>query len=131
MQEPDLVGQLFRSLAEPTRLRILNLLRDGEQCVGDLVELLGVPQPTASRHLSQLREAGLVRARRHGPWVFYRLADSSGGLQAQLLARISSCFDDVPELARDLTAAQKLRARGGCCPEIPREASGRRARRCR
>ena len=65
---------LFRALADQTRLRILALLASGEVCVCNIYGALGVPQPTASRHLAYLRKSGLVAARRDGLWVHYRLA---------------------------------------------------------
>jgi ArsR family transcriptional regulator len=65
---------VYAALADPTRLRILSLLDDGEICVCHIHASLGVPQPTASRHLAYLRKAGLVEARRDGVWMHYRLA---------------------------------------------------------
>jgi ArsR family transcriptional regulator, arsenate/arsenite/antimonite-responsive transcriptional repressor len=65
---------VYAALADPTRLRILSLLGDGEICVCHLHASLDVPQPTASRHLSYLRKAGLVAARRDGIWMHYRMA---------------------------------------------------------
>ena len=66
--------RVYAALADPTRLRILALLRDGEICVCHLHASLDVPQPTASRHLAYLRKAGLVDARRAGIWMHYRLS---------------------------------------------------------
>src|SRR5258708_23587412 len=67
------VERVFRTLADTTRLRILHLLDEGPLCVGDLVSVLAVPQPTASRHLAYLRKSGLVLDERRGQWSFYRL----------------------------------------------------------
>jgi len=64
---------VYAALADPTRLRMLALLRDGEICVCHIHASLDVPQPTASRHLAYLRKAGLVDARRAGTWMHYRL----------------------------------------------------------
>ena len=66
--------QLFRALGDATRLRILALLASGEICVCHIHEALGIPQPTASRHLAYLRRTGLVATRREGLWVHYRVA---------------------------------------------------------
>jgi ArsR family transcriptional regulator len=66
--------QYFRALADSTRLRILNLLLHGELCVCDIQHVLDASQPTVSRHLAYLRNAGLVRDRRDGYRIFYRLA---------------------------------------------------------
>jgi len=69
--QPD---ALFAALAHPLRLRALLLLaREGELCVCELTHALGVSQPMISRHLAQLREAGVVRDRREGLWVHYSL----------------------------------------------------------
>lgn len=67
------LGQIGRALGDETRLRILALLASGETCVCHIYGAIGVPQPTASRHLAYLRGAGLVAARRDGLWVHYRL----------------------------------------------------------
>lgn len=64
---------LFKALADETRLRILGLLAAGEVCVCDIHGALGVPQPTASRHLAYLRRSGLVAARREGQWMHYSI----------------------------------------------------------
>ncbi|HEX5009788.1 MAG TPA: metalloregulator ArsR/SmtB family transcription factor [Planctomycetota bacterium] len=107
---------LLAAFADPTRLRILNLLHDGDLCVGDLVQLLRVPQPTASRHLAHLRRAGLVATRKEGLWVFYALARPAAPFHAKLIECLACCFREVPELARDRVRAERLREAGGCCP---------------
>ncbi|MFO7293717.1 MAG: metalloregulator ArsR/SmtB family transcription factor [Actinomycetes bacterium] len=63
----------FSILAEPARRQILDLLRDGEKSVSELVEALGMSQPAVSKHLRILREAGLVEARPRGQLRLYRL----------------------------------------------------------
>lgn len=107
---------MFRAFSDPTRLRMLHLLLEGETCVGDLVTILRVPQPTASRHLSYLRRAGLVTARRSGRWMFHALQPARGGFHERLLECLRACFRDVPALAVDARRAGRLRASGGCCP---------------
>lgn len=65
---------VFRTLADPTRLRAMVLLvQEGELCVCELTHALGESQPKISRHLAQLRESGLVADRRAGQWVYYQL----------------------------------------------------------
>lgn len=72
----DLVAKYFRGLGDPTRLRILELLRnEGELSVGDLVARLALPQPTVSTHLACLRWCGFVEARREHRVVYNRIAD--------------------------------------------------------
>ena len=69
--------EIFRALADPSRLRIVCLLLEGEMCVCDLTAVLEMPQPTISRHVRTLKLAGLVRDRRSGKWVHYRLGDGA------------------------------------------------------
>lgn len=106
---------MFRAFSDGTRLRILHLLRTGETCVCDLVEVLGVPQPKVSRHLAYLRKAGLVRARKQGLWSYYTLAPAGGAFHAKLLECLSCCFRDVPEFARDAERLSRCNASSSCC----------------
>lgn len=71
------VAAYFQSLSEPTRLRILNLLREGERNVGDLALACGFTAANVSRHLAQLQQQGLVMRESRGTSVFYRIADPS------------------------------------------------------
>lgn len=77
------------------------MLRGSELCVCHIVEVLGVPQPKASRHLAYLRKSGLVRARRDGRWSHYRLAPARNALHQQLLDCLDHCCQDMPELLKD------------------------------
>ena len=69
----DALTDVYSALADPTRLRILALLKDGEICVCHIHDSLKVSQPLASRHLAYLRRAGLVASRRAGIWMHYKL----------------------------------------------------------
>jgi len=71
----DKGSRLFRALADETRLRILSLLEVREMCVCEIMVALDLTQPTASHHLGLLENAGLVKDRREGKWVFYSLAN--------------------------------------------------------
>jgi|SRR5689334_6496919 ArsR family transcriptional regulator, arsenate/arsenite/antimonite-responsive transcriptional repressor len=110
------VDLMFRAFSDPLRLRILHLVQGGELCVCDLVEILQVPQPTVSRHLSYLRKAGLVRVRQDRSWNFYTLMTPRSAFHTKLLECLGTCFRDVPDLVRDSARATRIRARGGCCP---------------
>jgi ArsR family transcriptional regulator len=103
---PSLI-HLLQALADPTRLRIVNLLRGGEICVCYFVELLDEPQPKISRHLAYLRRAGVVDARREGKWMHYRLAEADH--RAILDAVIDSIADDR-QMRRDRMALERA-----CC----------------
>lgn len=71
------VAGYFQVLAEPTRLRILNILRDGERNVGDLAQMCGYTAANVSRHLSLMTKHGLVAREGRGTSVYYRFADES------------------------------------------------------
>ena len=113
----DQVDRMFRAFSDRTRLRILHLLQDGELCVGDLVEILQVPQPTASRHLAYLRRSGLVLTRKEGLWCYYALSPAHSTFHTKLLDCLGACFTNVPELAADRARAQRIKRAGGCCPK--------------
>jgi ArsR family transcriptional regulator, cadmium/lead-responsive transcriptional repressor len=73
---PEFLAKYFRAFGDPTRLRILEILAEGEHSVGELVKLLGTSQPHASNHLACLRWCGFVETRRDHRIVYYRLADA-------------------------------------------------------
>jgi ArsR family transcriptional regulator len=108
------VEPIFRALSDRTRLRILNLLREGELCVCDLVSLLDVAQSSASRHLAYLRKAGLVLARKDGLWHYYRLSTANSGFHKKLLECLAECGGVIPELASD-TRRLHATGRSNCC----------------
>jgi ArsR family transcriptional regulator len=108
---------MFRAFSDRTRLRILHLLRGGEMCVGDLVHVLRIEQPSASRHLAYLRKAGLVAVRKAWMWSYYSLAPAEEPFHRKLLECLSCCFGEVPELRADAARAAKRKQAGGCCPD--------------
>jgi DNA-binding transcriptional ArsR family regulator len=71
----DLQAKLFRGFADPSRLSILETLREGELTVSDLVQATGLNQPNVSNHLSCLRDCGLVTVRQQGRFAYYSLSD--------------------------------------------------------
>jgi DNA-binding transcriptional ArsR family regulator len=73
----ELVARRFRLLAEPTRIRLLDRLRDGEATVGELSQSLGASQQNVSKHLGVLAEAGILGRRKEGNHVYYRIVDES------------------------------------------------------
>ncbi|MFN2567460.1 MAG: ArsR/SmtB family transcription factor [Gemmatimonadaceae bacterium] len=96
---------LFRGFADPTRLRILNVLAAGELCVGDIVDVLGLPQPTVSRHLAYLRRTGLADVTREWNVARYRLADPAHPVHEQLIDCVRSCFRGIRSLDRERARA--------------------------
>jgi DNA-binding transcriptional ArsR family regulator len=70
-----LVAERFKALADPARVRLLSVLRDGERSVGELVELTGLTQANVSKHLARLHHLGFVARHRDGVHILYRVAD--------------------------------------------------------
>ncbi len=101
---------LLRTLADRTRLRLLNLMRDREVCVCYFVEALQTSQPKISRHLAYLRRSGLVSARREGLWQHYSIAPPSDIAVARVLRETLTAFAEDKEAQRDLQRLDKA-----CC----------------
>ncbi len=112
-------AEIFKALADETRLRILNLLVRGELCVCDIMAVLDIGQSKASRHLAYLRAAGLVDDRRAGVWMYYALAAPAGVTHARVLEWLAEAATGLPQAAADLKALQKVQRRtqrcGGRC----------------
>jgi ubiquinone/menaquinone biosynthesis C-methylase UbiE/DNA-binding transcriptional ArsR family regulator len=104
----EALQKVFKTLSDPTRVRILALLEREELAVGELMGVLGMAQSRVSRHLGILREAGLLRDRREGTYVFYRLAAPADALwrEAWDLARRALRDDRVCE--RDAAALVRV-----------------------
>jgi ArsR family transcriptional regulator, arsenate/arsenite/antimonite-responsive transcriptional repressor len=108
--KPFDLARLFAALADPTRLRLLNLMDGREVCVCYFVEILKQGQPKISRHLAYLRNAGIVSARRDGKWMHYSIErPNDAGAGAILEATLRSLKADR-EMQRDLERLNKA-----CC----------------
>ncbi len=97
----DLVN-LFAALADPTRLRLLNLMNGREVCVCYFVEILRQGQPKISRHLAYLRRAGIVEARREGKWMHYRIERPQDTRAASILDATLRSFETNHDMQADL-----------------------------
>lgn len=106
----DLV-KFFAALADPTRLRLLHLMKDGEICVCFLQGVLKTNQPKISRHLAYLRKAGLVESRQDGKWIHYSLKKQDKELQ-QILSDILKRVAKDPRVSNDLKRLRGIQ----CCP---------------
>jgi ubiquinone/menaquinone biosynthesis C-methylase UbiE len=98
----ETLQKVFKTLTDPTRMRVLFLLEREELAVQELVQILGVAQSTVSRHLGILREAGLLQDRREGTWIYYRFAQPAvtQWLEAWKLTR--TAIADDSSTTRDL-----------------------------
>ena len=103
----EALDTLFKGFADPTRIRIVNVLAAGELCVCDVVEILDLPQPAVSRHLAYLRRAGLVTTTRAGKFAHYRLAESTNVVHEAVVASAREHFVDVAALRRERAKATR------------------------
>jgi ArsR family transcriptional regulator, arsenate/arsenite/antimonite-responsive transcriptional repressor len=90
LAEAEVTAALFKALADPARVRIVNMLAtaDTDVCVCDLTPELGLAQPTVSHHLRKLADAGLLRRRQQGTWAYYSL-DRDALAQLESVTRFS------------------------------------------
>ena len=105
-------ARFFRLLGEETRLRAAALLhQQGELCVCELTEALGVSQPKMSRHLGHLRDVGLVETRRSGQWIHYRLRSDLSAWAYDLLTAVARDLADEPPFSGDMSRVRRAIAR--------------------
>src|SRR4051812_6866071 len=107
---PEKLEALFAALADRTRLRLLNLMSDGEVCVCFFVEVLGEPQPKISRHLAFLRNAGLVTARRDAKWMHYSIVEPSHPTAKRIFDETLDGLRNDPDMKSD-----RIALTNACC----------------
>ena len=84
-------SEILKALGQPTRMKIIELLRDGERCVCEMLPILGEEQANVSKHLSILRQAGIVEFRKEGVSSYYKIKDK----------RVFKLLDVVEDIVRD------------------------------
>jgi ArsR family transcriptional regulator len=92
VDEAEHLARVFKALSDPTRVRLMSMIaaRPGEEaCVCDLIEPVGLSQPTVSHHMKQLVDAGLVTREQRGRWAYYRVVEST-------LASLSGALRPAP-----------------------------------
>lgn len=104
------LDEFFAALADRTRLRIINLMRDGEVCVCFFAETLGTNNPKISRHLAYLKRVGLVDGRRDGKWVHYSLNPPKASPALELFESLLKSLETDEEMAADRAALVNV-----CC----------------
>jgi ArsR family transcriptional regulator, arsenate/arsenite/antimonite-responsive transcriptional repressor len=120
----DELENVYKALADKTRLRILALLGNNEVCVCHIHDSLSLPQPTVSRHLAYLRKSGLVAARRDGVWMHYQVSRSLSPLVRAILDAAVNALQQVTATSQDRKQFQRSfgqlyvldsPAGGACC----------------
>lgn len=119
----DKLVQCFRALSEEMRLRIIMLLSHGDLCVCDIMDILNEPQSKVSRHLSYLKNSGLISGKRVGVWMHYALCDQRDeNLNAQI-AFMRGHLSHLPAFVADIAKMEVLKERK--LREGPRPRPGR------
>jgi ArsR family transcriptional regulator len=106
--------RIFSAAADPNRLRILKMLEVKPMCVCEITACLGIAQSSVSRHLSLLRDAGLVADSKRGLWVDYSLAARAGGVVSAVLAVLRRWDSDDPQIRADREKASRLERQQIC-----------------
>jgi ArsR family transcriptional regulator len=107
----DTLLAMLRAAGDPTRLRLLILLKEAELTVSELTQILGQSQPRVSRHLKLLCEAGLLERFKEGSWVFYRACDQGMGAEfGRVLQELAGADDEFAGDRRRLAAVRAARA---------------------
>jgi ArsR family transcriptional regulator len=100
---------IAKALSDPNRVRALMLLCDGPLCVCQIIEMLGLAPSTTSKHMSILRQAGLVEANKEGRWMHYVLAGKGASAQAKKAIRwVVDDLQDDPQIRKDKDKLKKL-----------------------
>lgn len=108
-----LVGTI-KALSDEIRLRIINVIYEQELCVCEIVDALSLPQSTISRHLTVLKNAGIVADRKHGQWVFYKLVIGKED-ESFIEALIEKELKTHPAFQKDIQALKKRLEKGRGC----------------
>ena len=103
------VLNITRALGDENRLRALCMLQNGELCVCRIIEMLGLAPSTVSKHMSILKQAGLVETRRAGKWTFYRLAEKTDGpAETEIVAWVLRQLKGDPKITADSARLAKI-----------------------
>ena len=107
--------KVMKALKDPNRVKIIKMLQHGELCVCKIQEALGVCQPTTSKNLKILEEAGFLNSRKEGLWVCYRLGDGSKNpYAAVLLGNLKHWLEDASEITVMVRKLAEIRRAGLC-----------------
>jgi ArsR family transcriptional regulator len=109
------IEELFKALADRTRLRLINLMGDDEVCVCFFVEVLKLNQPKISRHLAYLRRAGVVSSRRDGKWMHYRIVEPPDPRAANIFREVRASLANDTGMKRDRARLAQI----CCAPNLP------------
>ena len=109
------IVDIFKALADENRIRILNLLRNGELCVCDIEAILGIKQSNVSRHLNRLKTAKIIISEKKSQWVYYRLNDDIFLKYPFLSIIVNNEIEKISTCKEDLLLLEKFKTSGRSC----------------
>ena len=125
------LATVFKGLSEPTRVAIMVLLLlQDEMCVCDIERVLGVTQSRSSRHLRYLANAGLVSAKRVGPWIHYRIASNLDPVRTAVVETLRTTLADpsTKQLRARLSQWRRTTGTAGTCAASVKSSNGAKRR---
>ena len=110
--------QILKALSDETRVRILNLLMNGELCVGELEVLLGINQSNASRHLSTLKNASLITYEKNAQWIYYSINKDALEKHSFLTILLETELPKLNLYIKDKEKLQEYKSSGKTCLDL-------------
>lgn len=112
------LSDVFKSLSDPNRLRILSLISTKELCVCMIAEVLGVSQPSVSKHLNRLRYSNIIKCRKVSQWCFYSLTKAFRSKCALLLEFLLNEWEHSEQYKKDMNKLDYLHKTYSCCQQL-------------
>ncbi|MCG8502035.1 MAG: metalloregulator ArsR/SmtB family transcription factor [Firmicutes bacterium] len=110
--------QVIKALGDETRIRILNILRHSEACVGEIEHLLGIQQSNASRHLNKLSNAGMITYQKKAQWVYYQLNEKILTDYPFIKTLLDHELDKIQQYQEDSKRFRKYKQSGMTCEQL-------------
>lgn len=103
------MAQMFKALGDENRIKIIEMLQAGEMCAANILEALEVTQPTLSHHMKTLCESGIVKYRKSGKWMYYRISETGCGIITEWLGEIAKSGAAASKISLEKAAAQRTK----------------------
>lgn len=110
---------IFKALSEENRIRILALLMHGEMCVCEIEECLKMTQPNVSRHLSALKNSGMLDSYKQAQWAYYKISSKFKKENQHLWLYLEQMLKQTPQYQKDLAAYEKCKEQDICASRTP------------
>ena len=112
------ISAVLKILADENRLRILNMIKEGEFCVGEISTILGLARPNVSKHLEKLKTAGFITARKHAQWIYYSLSGSLVERHPFVKAILFEELAGEDLFQTDMKRLMIYKSSGFCCQDL-------------